>query len=337
MAVSSLIGSLSKEKNVSLCIYAGKFSEKFLEENKISFQKIKSQITRSEAESIIDAEHPDIIVTGTSGGNTEQELRNAAYQRKIKSVVVLDFWKDYSRRWMYSSYAIDKIPDKVCVMDEITKKEMITENFPEANIIVTGHPYLDKIFNNNDDELNASTDNKRQRNKYLFLSQPLEIIGVRDYKIHPFKTLLNALKKLADIRNEKIQLTIKLHPVEEHSEELCYLAEAYNSDMFEISFADKTGQLKELIRKSGTVAGYNTIAMFESRALNKRTVSLTAGPVKDSLLCAMKEAGIETVETNSDKIFDLLNKKNTKVRSNSVFKGGVERCLRVIRNELSVN
>lgn len=337
LAVSSLIDSLSREKNISLCIYAGTFSEKFLKEDNVSFKKISSRITTKEAETIFHSEHPDIIVTGTSGGNAEQELRNAAYQRKIKSIVVLDFWKDYARRWLYSSYPIDKMEDKICVMDELTKKEMSDEKFPERNIIITGHPYLDKIFNYNKHKLNAGNENREQKNQYLFLSQPLEIIGVKDYKIHPLRTLLDALRKSADARNKKLTLTIKLHPLEEESEELNSLAESYNSDRLKISFADKAGQLKELVRECGTVTGYNTIAMFESRALNKRTISLTAGPVKASLLSAMKEAGIETVETNADKIFDLLNKENTEVRSNFIFKGGTEKCVRVILNELNVN
>ncbi|MEO8447647.1 MAG: hypothetical protein ABI528_09140, partial [bacterium] len=123
LVVSSLISELRKNKSLELNIYSGKLSRKISE--KINTVRIDSFISREKAEMIIDKFLPDMILTGTGGGNAEQAFRNEAYKRNIKSIVVLDFWKDYSRRWLYSSYDLKDMKDKVCVMDELTKKEMI--------------------------------------------------------------------------------------------------------------------------------------------------------------------------------------------------------------------
>ena len=337
LAVSSLIDRLSEEKNLSMEIYSGKLSEKFLKETKIIYNKLLPEITQKEAMTIIDKVKPSVIVTGTSGGNAEQMLRNVAYERKIPSVVILDFWKDYSRRWLYASYPFEEMKDKICVMDEMTKKEMMSENFSEGNLIITGHPYLDKIFNFNNDKTydNSKIPENIITHNYLFLSQPLQIIGIENYEVHPVKILTDALTRLSEIRKNKITLTIKLHPSEEMTNELFKLSNIHNRDTFEIIFADKTKSLPELINKSKAVIGYNTIAMFEARAAGKRTISLNFASVKDSLMKAMDEAGIEIISGATEEIFNCLNKETKSAVNNEIFKGGIENCMKVILEQLN--
>ena len=326
-------------------IFSGKLSAKYLEERNIKFEKTESNINKDKAEEMICDEMPDILITGTGGGNIEQELRNIAYERNIKSVVVLDFWKDYSRRWLYATYPVEAMKDKVCVMDELTKEEMIKENFPEKNLIVTGHPYLDLIFNYERNDMIENNDKFNDKNRvneqgrkhsYLFLSQPLKIIGVTDYEEHPLKILLEALKCTG---KEKVSLTIKLHPIENKSDELISLADSYNSDELEIKFADEKSSLKNLISESGAVIGYNTIAMFEARAFSKRTISLNVVPVKKSLTAAMKKAGIEIIDANVSSVLECLNKNDEKTDNEmkDLFRGGIENCLKVILDEVHLN
>jgi hypothetical protein len=153
---------------------------------------------RQQAKKILNKNNPDIIVTATSGGSGEQELRNAAFAMNIQSIVILDFWKDYSRRWLYATYHINEMKEKVCVMDEMTRKEMIEENFPKGKLFVTGHPYLDHIFNYENQKPEAE-----QGNNYLFLSQPLDIIGVTNYQIHPLEIVVKAIEKLPSVKESK--------------------------------------------------------------------------------------------------------------------------------------
>lgn len=331
LAVSSLIERLKTENTLELKIYTGNLSENFV--SCFKFQKLNSRISKDEAEKIIDENSPDILVTGTSGGNAEQELRNAAFGKKIKSVVILDFWKDYKRRWLYASYPIEMMTDKICVMDDLAKDEMIKDGFPEKNLIVTGHPYLDKIFYYNKKII---TKNKSGKNNFLFLSQPLHIIGIKSYKIHPFKILLKILTESSKAEDEKKSLIVKLHPSEEMSEELRNLVSDFNCEKLEIEFADEKSTLKDLLERSEVIIGYNTIAMFEARALNKRTISLNVVPVTKSLNNAMHTAGIEILDINKNISLDFLSKNDVKI-SSSIYKGGIENCVKVILGELSLN
>lgn len=333
LAVSSLIGRLKAERKIIMSIYSGKLSEKFLEEMEIDFNRIDSNITSEIAENIISKVDPDILVTATGGGNAEQELRNIAYEKEIPSVVILDFWKDYSRRWLYATYPLEKMKDKVCVMDELTKKEMMEENFPEDKLIITGHPYLDKLFNHSYYKGMES----KYLNNYLFLSQPLEIIGLKNYKVHPLKVLLNVLTKLAEEKKEKISLNIKFHPSEKHTSEINDLVSEYFSENLEINFTNENRTLKNLLEESNEVIGYSSIALFEARAMDKRVISLNVAPVKNSLTQSMKMAGIEIVSANENEILSSLKAEHLPELKRNIFKGGIENIARVISNELNLN
>jgi len=333
LAVSSLIERLQHEE-IDLEIYSGKLSEKFLEKEKTVYNKIDSMITGEDAAVIIDNVQPVLLITGTGGGNAEQELRNAAYKKNIKSIVMLDFWKDYSRRWLYATYSLAEMKDKICVMDKFTKEEMTGENFPEENIIVTGHPYLDKIFNRSK---NNSEQSNFRKNHILFLSQPLHIIGLKDYKIHPLKTLLESLKRLTTENNSEYTLKIKLHPSEDMSSEIEDLKSSYDSKYLRIKFADQSSSLEEQILESEIIVGYNTIAMFESRAKNRKTISLKVALMKNSLVIAMETAGIEIINVDEESIIECLKNSKSESYRKGIFKGGIDNCVNLILSELNLN
>jgi hypothetical protein len=337
LAVISVLERLKKEKDLELNIYSGRLSEQIVLKSETDYRKIRSTPDRSEAETIMNEVNPDLLLTGTGGGSAEQELRNIAFERDIRSVVILDFWKDYSRRWLYSSYPVEKMKDKICIMDELTKLEMIEENFPEESLIVTGHPYLDRLFNFQDKVNNTGVE--LSGNNYLFLSQPLEVIGVKDYEIHPVKLLLEALRKLSILKKEIFRLTIKLHPSEEMSIELSKIVQSFDDRYLKVSISERTKTLDELLNESEFVIGYNTIAMFESRALGKETLSMNVVQVKNSLMEAMKAAGIRVVNASENEIYECLAKANvnSNKKSSNIFKGGIENCTRVILKELNLN
>jgi len=326
LAVSSLTDSL-KGCGFDLKIYSGKLSKSVIEYSEV--EDLNSNISKAEAEEIFLRSSPDVLITGTSAGNAEQELRNTANKKNVKSVVVLDFWKDYSRRWLYADYPVNELKDIVCVMDHMTKSEMLEEKFPDEKLIVTGHPYLDKIFNS---EKGISGEGSAAKNSFLFLSQPLGIIGITEYREHPFKTFLEALKKFTSAKNEKIFLKVKLHPSEMKSKELSDLMNEYNSEVLRIDLAEKNVNLKDMFNNSEIVFGYNTIAMFEARALNKRTISLNVVPVRRSLETAMAAAGIEIVEANENKLLDRILKEAKSEFPSGIFKDGIKNCVDVIIN-----
>ena len=322
LVLTSLIEPL-KSAGAELKIYSGILSRKFAKN--IEIETLDSHIDKKTAGEIIDQFNPDLIITGTSAGRSEQELRNYAFENDKTSVVVLDFWKDYGRRWFYSDYGIEEMKDFVLVMDEFTKEEMAEEGFPGEKLIVTGHPYLDKIFNYGDNiSAEASTSNK-----YLFLSQPLNVIGIKNFNIHPLEYLLKALKDLSS-EKEKINLTVKLHPVENLSPELDDAVKKFKSENLNIRIVKNEESIEKLIEESDPVIGFNTIAMFEARAKNKRTISLKAVEVKESLNKAMLRAGIEIAEITKHDIPEILKKNTVSQRPEDFFKGSIENCKREI-------
>jgi len=339
LAVSSLIENINKEIISDQIIYAGKLSRRFLNEEyseNAEMTEISSFIDKEEADEIIEKDKPDMIITGTGGGNAEQELRNSAFRKNIKSIVILDYWKDYSRRWKYADHSFEEMKDIIFVMDEQTREEMILENFKKENIVITGHPYLDKIFKNYPESSKDKTSDKRIRN-ILFLSQPLEIIGVKEYVTHPLEIFLKAITQISFSAQEKLTVKIKLHPSEQKSEEITAISKKYNRDLIEVEIISEENSLSELIKSSELAAGYNTIALFEARALGKRVISLKVAEIKNSLNQAMINAGIEITGANHESIIECINTNKFETFDIKKFSGGIENCLKVIKKELSIN
>jgi spore coat polysaccharide biosynthesis predicted glycosyltransferase SpsG len=338
LVVSSLLNELKKIDSSELTVYSGKLSEKFLKD--FPFKKLSSDLTESESEQIIDEIKPDMIITATGGGRAEQELRNIAFRENIKSIVVLDFWKDYKRRWKYASYKLNEMKDIVCVMDELTKEEMVSDSFPEDKLFVTGHAYLDKLFNSKDSVETEKQGNgilKENKVDILFLSQPLSIIGVVDYKIHPLETCIQAVSELKEFDGKKLSLKIKPHPIESELDEISILLKKLSSKKIEISITEVDEDLNKLIGEADIVIGYNTIAMFEARAMNKRTISLNVVPVRNSLSKAMYSAGIEITDCSIEEIKNCLKLKKEIKSDSKLFAGGIENCIKLVKSELNLN
>lgn len=326
LALTSLIEPL-KNEGIKIKLYSGLLSRKFTGDYESEI--LGSNIDKQTAEKILEENEPDMLITGTSAGNAEQLLRNDAFEKNITSVVILDFWKDYGRRWYFADYNIEETKDYVFVMDECTKAEMEKEGFREKFLLVTGHPYLDKIFNygNNKPVVHG------RENHYLFLSQPLNVIGIKNYAIHPLEYLLNSLKTLTAEKGN-IKLTVKLHPVETITTELENAVQKFHSEVLSIRIIKNEISIDNLIDESEIVIGFNTIAMFEARAKNKRTISLKAVKVKESLDKAMMRAGIEIVEINTKDITSVLKNKTELHIPQNFHKGAIENCKREILNLL---
>ncbi len=136
----------SQEKNVIL--FASKYSVEMFKRRNISFSEIApynfEQIGR-----LFDEEKPDMILIGTSMGySLEDAFIEEGRKRNIPSIAILDSWVNYSTRFLDESARrkLRYLPDLVCVMDDIAKREMITEGIPSERIRVTGNPYFDDIF-----------------------------------------------------------------------------------------------------------------------------------------------------------------------------------------------
>ncbi|MBS1517242.1 MAG: hypothetical protein JSS91_04070 [Bacteroidetes bacterium] len=327
LAVTAVAEKLKENPEFELIIYCGKLSCGIADNSHLDCFNIDSMITKETAEEIIEKSSPDLLLSATGGGNAEQELRNTANRKNIPGIVILDFWKDYKRRWLYADYEIEKMKDVICVMDELTKKEMTEEGFPERNIIVTGHPHLDRMFNQQNTAGIRRDDNKL---KALFLSQPFSIIGISEYKIHPLKLTATALKKYSDHIKKEAELTVRLHPSEKMSDEISLIIGEEKNSGLKIKLSSNEDNLHGLISDSDIVFGYNSIAMFEAKAFKKRAVSLDYFPMNESLRVAFASAGIESAEADDKALFETLKSPVNSISDGNFFSGGINNCIELI-------
>lgn len=323
LAVSSVVRRIAETRKADLAVYSGKPSLKFLKGTDLKINELKSDLTFEEASAIIDREVPDILLTATGGGSAEQQLRNVANKRNINSFVVLDFWKHYARRWMYADYEIANMKDVVFVMDENVKIEMISDGFPENQIVVTGHPYLELLFS----EESYVSNSRAGFHSYLFLSQPSDTIGLKDYKKHPVEEIIKQLKKHSKSTGKNLELYVKLHPLETVSAELLNIVTDNDGIEMRVFLMDARIDLYYLLRKCKTVIGYNSVALFEAAARGKRVFSLEVVPMNDSLKIAMEGAGIEIVKPG--KIAERLADKKTSRRTGyqGLYSGATKNCI----------
>ncbi|MBL8007625.1 MAG: hypothetical protein JNJ56_08840 [Ignavibacteria bacterium] len=335
LAVGAVLEEMRNDKSNGITVYTGELSEKSVKD--FDYRRIKSEIDKQEAERIIDKTKPDILITGTGGGNAEQMLRNAAFERNLKSIVILDFWKDYRRRWLYAEYDLKDMKELVFVMDEMTKSEMEEEGFPGERITVTGQPYLDKIFNHRNEKLPQTGNTEKEKVKFLLLSQPMKILGVENYEIHPFEIISGSIAEYGLLKNKETEITIKPHPSEKDYMTLEEDLKKSTAVNMKIKFATQNEDTEKLIRESDIVIGFNTIAMFESRAMNKRTICLNAAPMRNSLLSAMKNAGIEITFPDLSKFTEHLLNYKEGIVNREYFSNGIINSVKKIRQELSLN
>ncbi len=326
LAVTSVVKKIAASSQVDIIAYAGKPSMEFLNGTGITAKVLKSDLTRLEADSIIENEKPDILLSSTSGGSGEQELRNVANEKQIFSFVVLDFWKHYVRRWKYADYEISEMNDRVLVMDENVKMEMIREGFPENRIYVTGHAYLDHVFN----EAKPAGNEKVNEDSYLFLSQPSDTIELIYHDVHPVATVVAALKDYSKSVNRKITLYVKLHPLEKMSSELSEISNAVDGSDVNLIYRGADDDLYDLLSECRSVIGYNSIALFEAVALGNRVYSLDVVPMNESLRTAMKEAGIELIKP-AELLSSLTSYSNFQsLKAQNFHSGAIDNCIGLI-------
>lgn len=233
---------------------------------------------------------PQILLSGAGAYNLlEHTVRLAAKEVNIPCVAVLDYWANYQERfrrregkeWIYS------IPDRICVLDEIVKKEMLSENFSSETIVVTGQPYFEYISN----WINAlsSKDINLFRNRFVnddkilligFCSEPiaedLEMmhnneIGYTQYII--LSIIAPMLKRLTESRGIKMHLVVRPHPREEnrHLKEILTQMKTSSTFTWEVS---KIGSSLEFAVSCNLLIGMTSMALIEASIMSCNVLSV---------------------------------------------------------------
>ena len=207
-----------------------------------------------------DVAEPDIFIAGTSAGDSldKQIMRTLGV---TPSLYVLDFWLNY---WQRFSSAGKKdfafLPTRICVMDEIAKKEMIAEGFPTERLIVTGNPHFDHFAD--------AVERKGEEERILFVSQPLSSLaampGFSAAACDEYAAIGNILDVLRTLP-PKYYLSLRLHPKEPKGKYKEYLEPR-------VRRADEP-TLEEALSKSGLIIGMSSPVLIQAAAAGKKVLS----------------------------------------------------------------
>lgn len=222
----------------------------------------------------------DFIITSTSDGlyTREKALTQQARLRGIPTLSVLDFWSHYRHRYSNGEDDLVYLPDKIAVMDEFARSEMILRGFSADILEVTGHPAFDCLADK------RSLWDSRPKSRYhlwrghgvhperkliVFGSQPLAESGYGFNQHQVIRYLINALD---DVGN--IHIVIRPHPRETVSELLKY--ERFDNPRVEIK---RKGDVHDLCMGADLVIGMNSVLLVEACYLGCIVLSIQPGKI----------------------------------------------------------
>jgi hypothetical protein len=216
---------------------------------------------------------PDFLITGTSCNDfTERHLWKEARDLRIKSMAILDSWINYGVR--FSKYGTENLhlfdkkceylPNYVCVMDEVAKKDMINDGIPEDIILAFGNPYFESLSLKAIELENMTlNDNYRKRlNKYIitFASQPFDDIFRKESEIQ-------VLEDLIKITNDRTDITIRIR---KHPKESLDKFEKYVNGKI---ILDNNASSFLSIVSSDIIVSVNSMVLIEAMFFHKKIIS----------------------------------------------------------------
>lgn len=292
-----VIRKVSKENRIEVISIGYGFSEKVFNEDSISYKTLKDYGIDSPSinsiDRLLEITGPQIVVTGTSPEQEKGEVYNieqasiyAAKKRKIPSLTVVDIWMQYPRFFddLASGEKFKYLADKVGVLDESMKEDMLQEGFDEKNLIVTGNPSFDQctILRENfkaKDRENVRKDLGIGPDSYLFLyaSGPIEdAYGGDDSKPtflgYTEKTVLrDIISSMKKISEKNKTLLVKIHPREE-KENLESIIKDAGAD-FPIVINKGYNTRQAILASDAILSSFSTV-LLESVHLDKPAISI---------------------------------------------------------------
>jgi hypothetical protein len=155
--------------------------------------------------------------------------------------------------------------DEVLAIDKEMERRLVAAGVPPSRVVVTGSPAFDALW---ESDQSSST----QPGQYvLFLSQPIAALHGTDGSAPTFlgyteQVVLDAVARL--VAPHGIELRVRPHPREDESA-LLGLAHRLPGRVY----VERTGSLREVIRKADWVVGMTSIALIEAALLGKVAIS----------------------------------------------------------------
>lgn len=274
-AISSVVKQLIKKGNKVVVILGGSAKAIFKDAG-LSFIA-NDLIEKNKLRDFVHENQFDIFLSGTSQGETvDKILLNICKGERITTVCILDSWVNY---WMRFDKGHDQnsLPDYICIMDELAKREMLDEGFPPEKLVVTGNPFFD-------DFVEGINCNQEELFRVLFVSQPLAEakktgglnLNYDEYSV--LEDLLDVFKSASG----KMRIAIRLHPREEAGK----FDEIIKQN--KIFSYDKIKDVKTSLSRSGLIIGMNSMVLVQAALAQKRVISYQPGLKGNDILITNK-------------------------------------------------
>jgi hypothetical protein len=231
----------------------------------------------------------NILLSATSdnGVNLEKPFFAAARRLGVPSLAVLDHWMNYRLRFANDKGELVYLPDRIAVMDELAREEMLAEGLDAGRLVVTGQPAFDELASFRQSATVQQRQAIRQllgvaadERMVLFASEPISTMCGTEpsqplYPGYTEQTVLGdvaeALGRIAERRTEKIVLVVRPHPLD-NPEKLCVCADAPLRVV-----VDGRGKGREVVLAADLVTGMTTVLLVEASLLGCVVLSVQPG------------------------------------------------------------
>jgi hypothetical protein len=231
----------------------------------------------------------DILLSATSdnGVNLEKPFIAAAHRLGIPSLAVLDHWMNYRLRFANEKGELVFLPDRIAIMDEQAREEMVAEGVDAGRLVVTGQPAFDELTSLRRSALAKERQATRQvlgvgdeERMVLFASEPISTMCGTEpsqplYPGYTEQTVLRdlaaALGRLARQRPERIVLVVRPHPLDKPENLHCEVERPLRL------VVDNRGKGRDVVLAADLVVGMTTLLLVEACLLGCVVLSVQPG------------------------------------------------------------
>jgi hypothetical protein len=219
-----------------------------------------------------------ILVTSSTAWGLRVEARAVAHAKccGCPTVTLVDFWSNYEHRLSYPSQSgWSVLPDRLAVIDDIMRDQLLRGGVSAKCLVVTGSPAFDNLLSESAPPLPAI---KNER-VVAFLSQPITALyGVEGDPTYLGYTEHSILRSVATVVSRSgLQLLVRAHPRED--------AVALKQFVRTLPGARiDTRPLRAIVEGSIAVVGMTTMALVEAALMGRLSLSVQIGRRGDDAL-----------------------------------------------------